>query len=489
MAKIDSTEYLSGLLNELCQLPKETEWVEFKCNNSNPETIGEYISALSNSAALEDKTNAYIVWGINDETHDIEGTDFRPTRAKKGNEELENWLIRLLSPRINIKFIEFEINEKRISMIEIPRTAHQPVRFQSIAYIRVGSYKKKLKDFPEKERELWRIFDVTPFEQQIAIECVSSQDVLTLLDYQNFFNMLDMPLPEKKDYILNRLKDEHMIQKRKGRKWDILNLGAILFANDLSDFRPLDRKAVRVVIYDGDGRIQTIREYQEKKGYAAGFKDLIGYIQTILPLNEVIESALRKNVSMYPEIAIRELVANVIIHQDFTISGTGPMIEIFDRRLEITNPGKPLVDTQRFLDSPPRSRNEDMASFLRRIGICEERGSGVDKVVFQTEFYQLPAPLFEVSGEHTRAVLFAQKPFAEMDKTERTRACYLHACLQNVQRKTMTNATLRERFGIEKKNSSQVSRIISDAVDAGLIKLYNPESGSKRLASYIPFWA
>lgn len=489
MVRNDSPEYLASLLQELRQLPKETEWVEFKCNNANPEEIGEYISALANSAALEGKANAYLVWGIADGTHDVVGTTFRPTQAKKGNEELENWLIRLLSPRIHFRFVEFQADGKLVSMVEIPRAAHQPVQFQGVKYIRVGSYRKKLKDFPEKERELWRIFDVTPFEQQVAAERVTASDVLALLDYPTYFKLLTVPLPETRDGILARLADDHMIEACPGGQWNILNLGAILLASDLSKFRHLARKAVRVIEYDGDGRVRTRREHQGHRGYAAGFEGLIEFLKGMLPENEVIGEALRKTVPMYPELAIRELVANVIIHQDFTVSGTGPLVEVFDGRLEITNPGEPLVDTRRFLDTPPRSRNEALASFLRRVGICEERGSGVDKVVFQTELYQLPAPLFEAVGGHTRAVLFAHKSFAEMDKADRTRACYLHACLQFVKRKRMTNTTLRERFGIEEKNRAQVSRVISDAIEAGVVRPYDPESESRRHASYVPYWA
>ncbi|MBN0308414.1 transcriptional regulator, partial [Pseudomonas aeruginosa] len=102
--------------------------------------------------------------------------------------------------------------------------------------------------------------------------------------------------------------------------------------------------------------------------YALGFEGLIDTLKTLLPANEEIGKAFRKEVPMYPELALRELVANAIIHQDFNLSGTGPMIELFERRMEITNPGVPLVDPQRFLDSPPRSRNEALASFMRRIG-------------------------------------------------------------------------------------------------------------------------
>lgn len=485
----DATDYQTSLLHELRQLPDETEWVEFKCNNGNPEELGEYISALANSAALKGKANAYLVWGVDDVSHDIVGTTFRPTQAKKGGEELENWLIRLLSPRIHFRFVEFMIEGKLVSLVEIPRAAHQPVRFQTAEYIRVGSYKKRLKDYPELERELWRIFDVTPFEHQVAAERVSASDVLTLLDYPSYFTLLEVPLPESRDGILTRLEEDHMIKREHGGHWSILNLGAILFATELTKFRHLARKAVRVIEYEGEGRIRTKREHLGHKGYASGFEGVISFLKAILPENEVIGEALRKNLPMYPELAIRELLANALIHQDFTMTGTGPMVEIFAGRLEITNPGEPLMDTRRFLDTPPQSRNEALASFLRRVRICEERGSGVDKVVFQTEFYQLPAPLFEVVGGHTRVCLFDHKTFAEMDKADRIRACYLHACLRYVQRKRMTNSSLRERFGIEGKNRAQVTRVIADAVDVDLIRPYDPENESRRHASYVPYWA
>ena len=116
---------------------------------------------------------------------------------------------------------------------------------------------------------------------------------------------------------------------------------------------------------------------------------------------------------------------------------------------------------------------------MRRIGVCEERGSGVDKVVFEAEFHQLPAPIFETIQSHTRAVLFAHREFSEMDKDDRVRACYLHACLRYVQREFMTNTTLRDRFGIDAKNSATVSRILRDTLKADLIKCHDDSVGSR----------
>lgn len=196
-----------------------------------------------------------------------------------------------------------------------------------------------------------------------------------------------------------------MIQ-RSDTAFDITNLGALLFARDLSTFDSnLSRKAIRVIIYKGNNRIQAIKESVGQKGYAAGFEGLIKYINGLLPTNEVIGQALRVKQLMYPELAIRELVANSIIHQDLTERGTSPTVEIFENRVEISNPGVPLIDTLRFIDEPPQSRNETMAALMRRLNICEERGSGIDKVIFQVEMFQLPAPEFRVTDNHTIAVL------------------------------------------------------------------------------------
>ena len=488
MSTDKSQDYLVGLVNELRKLPAETGWLEFKENAANPEDIGEYLSALSNTAALNGKANAYLVWGIKDGTHEVTGTAFKPGQTKKGNEDLENWLLRLLSPRLHFRFYEFVFEGKPLVLLEIPRATGKPTQFSGAEFIRVGSYRQKLKDYPDLERELWRIFETTPFEELKAMERVDTAQVLTLLDYPAYFDLLSQPLPADREKILARLVEDRLIVANEAGGWDITNLGAILFAKKLDAFKGLSRKAVRVIVYEGKGRLKTVREQEGGKGYASGFEGLIEFVNALLPRNEVVGKALRKDVPMYPEPAIRELVANALIHQDFSITGSGPMIEIFADRMEITNPGLPLVKTERFLDTPPRSRNETLASLMRRAGICEERGSGVDKVVFQTEFYQLPAPIFETPEGSTRAVLFAHKALNDMDRADRVRACYLHACLRYVERNPMTNSSLRDRFGIEEQNSAIASRIIRDALEDGRVKPYDPDQG-KKYAKYLPFWA
>lgn len=483
-----SAEYSYSLVRELLMLPRESEWVEFKLNNAEPEMIGEYVSALSNAAALVGRATAFIVWGIDDTTHEVIGTTFTPGTTKIGGEELENWLLRLLSPKISFRFHELVYDGKPVVLLEIGAAFRHPVQFKSQEFIRVGSHKVKLKDHPEKERELWRIFDRYPFERGIAAEHKSDEEVLQLLDYASYFELLNLPVPDGRRAIVEAMSRDDLLQVCDAGGWDISNLGAILLAKNLEDFPGLRRKALRIIHYRGNNRLETLREYTEPKGYASGFAGFMKQIMTLVPTAEIIGQAFRRSEPMYPVLAIRELVANALIHQDFFITGAGPTVELFASRIEITNPGAPLVSTERFLDSPPKSRNEGLASLMRRFAICEERGSGIDKVVDQIEQHQLPAPLFESPEGFTRTVVFAHRLLSDMDKRDRVRACYLHACLKYVQHDYLTNTSLRERFGIEEKNSATISRIIKETVGAGLITAYD-ELASRKYMKYIPWWA
>ena len=290
-----------------------------------------------------------------------------------------------------------------------------------------------------------------------------------------------MLLPSKNSILEKLAQEKIIIEKRNG--YYITNIGALLFANDLNDFETLKRKAVRVVIYKGKNKLRTIKEYQSNLGYAVGFEQLADYVNDKLPSNEEIGKVFRKEVRMYPELAVRELIANAIIHQDLNITGTGTMIEIFENRIEFTNPGKPLIDTKRFIDHSPESRNEMMASLMRRMNFCEERGSGIDKVIHEIELYQLPAPEFLSGNNYTRVILYSPKSLRQMSRPDKVRACYQHACLNYVSGEYMTNHSFRERLNIDKKNYSIVSRIIKEAIETGVIVEY------EKSRMYVPYWA
>jgi predicted HTH transcriptional regulator len=343
---------------------------------------------------VHDKDYRSVVFEIDDKTHRIIGTTFSSNQKAKGNEDLIRWLSRLLEPRINFNFHEFEVEGKNIVIVRIKATQNIPIKFKGIRYIRIGSSKKKLVDYPEKERSIWTKSPIKSFENEIAVCNLKPDEVLKLIDYSSYFELTNSSLPGNRNAIFEKFLQERRISKA-GKNYNITNLCAILFARKLDEFESLERKAIRVIVYQGKNKLRTKREQLGQKGYASGFKGLVNYINDQLPSNEEIGKAFRKEVKMYPELAIRELVANAIIHQDFSETGTSPMIEIFEDRVEITNPGKPLISTLRFVDHNPQSRNEKLAHFMRRISICEERGSGIDKVIFECEYFHQPQNLLK----------------------------------------------------------------------------------------------
>jgi ATP-dependent DNA helicase RecG len=206
-----------------------------------------------------------------------------------------------------------------------------------------------------------------------------------------------------------------------------------------------------------------------------------------LPQREVIDGPLRRRELLVPEVAVREAIANSLIHQDFTARGARVMIEIYDRRVEISNPGDPVVAVDRFIDSY-RSRNEQLADLMRRLHICEEKSSGVDRVVRAAEEHHLPAPDFRSGAERTTTVLFGALPFAETNRAERVRATYQHCVLLWIVGQRMTNSTLRQRFGLGERQSPTVSAVISATVKAGLIRP-DEGGGQRKKAGYLPYWA
>jgi len=478
---------LITLLDQLRREPDECEWLEFKYNQTDPDEIGQYISALSNGALLNDKEFGYLVWGVEDKTHNVLGTTFAASKFKIGNQALDMWLAVQLNPRPDFKFYEVHYQGKRVVLLRIRAVTHMPTRWRSVSYIRIGGHKTKLSEHPERERQIWLRSTKTSFELQVVVDSLQIDQVLELIDYPAYFELSKQLLPEK-SAIIDRLCSEKFVIEC-GTKYAITNIGAILFARRLTDFPSLERKRVRVIVYEGKNKVRTQKERVIEQGYANSFESLIMYINDQLPANERIGKVFREEQKMYPTIAIRELVANALIHQDLTTTGDSPMIEIFSDRVEISNPGTPLVDTLRFIDEPPQSRNDMMAALMRRLNICEERGSGIDKVIVSVELFQLPAPEFLGTENHTKAILFAYRTLAKMTKEERIRACYQHACLCIVSNEEMTNTSLRKRFGIESKNAAMASRIISDTLAAKLIQQHDPVSSSRKHSKYLPFWA
>lgn len=351
----------------------------------------------------------------------------------------------------------------------------------------MGSYTKKLSDYPQIQAQLWDKIRNSRFEEQYALQNLTAEEALQKLDYTAYFDIKGEPVPMNKKAILHYMEEEELITKQDSGEYAITNLGAILFAKKLSVFPRLARKAVRVVQYKDKSRLNIVKEDVGITGYAVGFEGLLKFIEALLPSQEVINGAMRETISAYPSIALREVVANALIHQDFSITGTGTVIEIFSNRIEITNPGIPLVDIYRIVDNPPKSRNEKLSSLMRRLRMCEELGTGWDKIIISCELKQLPTPHIDIYEENTKVTLFSKIDFFDLSSQDKLWACYMHSCIRYIQGEFLTNSSLRTRFGLEEKSSASISRLIKKACEKELIKKL--EETAPRHTKYIPAWA
>lgn len=480
-------ENLDLLVNQLCKYPTETPWLEFKHDNYDPKMIGQSISALANSAALHEKDCAYMIWGVHDTTHEIVGTSYNLQTLKKGNQEIENWLRSLLSQNVEFEFHSVKMYNKNVGVLIIYKATNQTVMFERVDYIKSGSYTKKLNDCPSLQAQLWDRLRNYRFEERLAKCDLQLNEALNLINQTTYFEIKNEPQPNTAEGVAHYFLEENILKQQDNGLYAITNLGAILFAKRLADFPRLSRKAIRVVQFEGNNKLQMLKEDIGVKGYVLGYEGLIKYIEALIPTKEVIISALREKETAYPMLAIREAVANALIHQDFSISGTGPVVEIFDNRIEITNPGIPLVDVKRIVDNPPKSRNEKLAELMRRLKMCEELGTGWDKIIISCEIAQLPTPRIEIFEESTRVTLYKEVPFANISPEDKIWACYMHACIKFVQCEHLTNQSLRERFGLSETASAGISRLIKEAVNQGLIKPLDPNT-APRYMKYIPYW-
>ena len=486
---IASDERLLAIIQDLIKAADETEIVEFKENQNSADMIGKLISALSNSAAVQGKPFAYVIWGVRDANRTVVGTRLDPDNEAKGNQGLLLWLSTMLDPTPDFKFETVDFDGNRLVVLKIPAATLAPVEFQQKAYIRVGSATPPLSSQRQIQTALWGRLQTFAWETAVAADFVRSRDVIKLLDFQGYLERTGQAQATDTEDALSRMIADKLIVKVATDRYDILNLGAILFAHSLSDFSSaLQRKGLRFARYDGMGRDDPmILAVDGNKGYAESLIKFTPYLINLLPVVEQYVGAVRKEAKLLPELAIRELLANALIHQDMTATGTGPQVELFSNRVEISNPGEALIRPSRFLDAPPRSRNEQLARMMRRMGLCEERGTGVDKVISEVEKNQLPSPDFRQKPDGMRVVLYGPRAFSDMTQDERLMACYWHAVLLFVREERMTNSTLRLRFGLEDAGSprSQMSKLIKAAQDEGLIKPYDaasPRSG------YIPVW-
>ncbi len=480
------------LIYSLIGHPNETEWLEFKEGNNDPERIGRDISALANTAAMLGRSHGYKIWGVEDQGHALVGTSFDPYHAKgKGNQDLQIWLRTMLSLHASYEFNVIEHDGKKYVVLIIDAALHQPVCFDRAAYIRTGSSTTRLTPGSALELKLWNRLQSEDFESRPAERDCDLSEIEEKIDIDAYFSLLDMRRPSELKTAVDFLMGQGLVSAQDNGRYAINNLGALLVGKQLTSFSGLRKRPIRVVSYYGTDLLDKASDTTFDCGYAIALSRAEEHISSLLPKQDKLDGAFRKLETPYPKQAIRELLSNMVIHQDLADMHSSPVVSVFQGRIEFSNPGMSLVPKEHMLNAQPKSRNAALAGLLRQMHLCEEQGSGWDIVVASCEREHLAAPKVE-SDEAlgTRVTLYEGDAYSRMKKAERKDAVYWHACLMCAKGDSMGNQSLRERFGLDdsRKNMVSISRLIKECCDEGLIKEEDEDAGDK-YRRYIPFWA
>ena len=482
-----TNERLIDIIEECLNLPDETDWVEFKHNNADYNMLWERLCGLSNSACLSWKDYAFLIYWIEDWTLEIKWTDFIPEKKKEGWQPFMFKLSKDIQPDniyVDVKSIKYKWFDLVIFIV--PSANDRPTEFKHKSYLRIGTANPPLSNYPDKERKIWNNVYNKNFEKQISLSWLMKEEIFEYLNINKFLDLMWINKSENDDEVLNHLKQYKIIKKTLSR-YDITNLWALLFANNLSIFESIKSKWVRVVVYDWIDKSANNKSYDWNKWYALWFEDLLKSISLLIPSFEKIVEGRRVPTNVYPSIAIREFVANALIHQDLWISWTSPLIEIYKDRIEITNPGIPLIEINRFIDNWI-SRNEDLSDMMRKIKFCEKLWSWIDKAIIAIEKDKLPAPKIEKLDNYTKVILYSWEKVETLTKEDRIRACFFHCCIRYILKDYMTNSSFRERMNLDDNQHNISWSIISQTVEAWLIKVLDTENKANRYTKYVPYW-
>lgn len=395
---------LQAKLTELLALPQETEWVEFKHNNSEPQMIGEYLSALSNSAALARQTFGYLVWGIEDGTKKIVGTSFKPRNQKAaGNEDLEPWLNRKLAPRVNFGIYEFEANTHPMVLFEIQAANSTPVAFADRRYVRVGSHKKLLAEHPERERQLWLLLS-GPSQDWSAQICAGAS--LKDLD------------PQALAFARQQHKKKHPTLATEVDRWDeatFLNKAKVCINGQVirTALILLGKSEAEHYLSPAIAQISWVLkdEHGTEKDYRHFGPPLILAIDQVFARVRNLMYRYLPDASLFPvEVmqydpwVMRETLHNCIAHQDWSKGGRINVVEGPDSLL-FTNLGTFLpgsVEEAILHDAPlEHYPNRFLAVAMINMNMIDTIGSGIKRMFTTQRQRNFPMPDFDL-GEPGR---------------------------------------------------------------------------------------
>ena len=388
---------LIALIDELRALPRETEWVEFKVNNDAPDDIGEYISALANSACLLDQPFGYLVFGVKDGTHAVVGTAFHPRDVKVGNEEIENWLARLLDPRIDFGIHECDYNGLPVVVLKIDPAHHIPIKFKGEAFIRIGTYKKKLKDYPEKERKIWHKKEKEDWSKGVCEGAtLDDLDPVAIARARDNYKRKN---PAKAAEV-DTWDDATFLNKAKiAIQGKITRTAIILLGKDESEHYLSPSVAWISWILKDEHNVE--KDYDHfRPPFLLNIEEVYAKIRNLKYRYLLDNTLFPAEVAKYEPYVIREALNNCIAHQDYELGGRITVVEGPDDLL-FTNLGSFLPESVEKVieqDSPQEYyRNAFLAEAMVNLNLIDTQGGGIKKMFSLQMGRYFPLPDYDLS--------------------------------------------------------------------------------------------
>ena len=395
---------LKALIDTLLTEPHETEWLEFKCNNKDPERIGKYLSALSNSACIGGRKYGYIVWGIDDETHNIVGTRFKPHAEKKGNRTLEAWLIQLLDSHVHLKIDVYDYDGKSVVIFRIDATTNVPVKFDGHEYIRVSSELQSLAKHPERARLIWNQTKEDWSAEIVDGASLSDLDSGALTMARNAFKE-----KHQNDSFYSEIDewdDWTFLRKTGLASGQQLNRSAILLLGKSESTIYISPFVAQIswILKDSDGIELDYQHFCPP--FLTNVSRLFSRIRN-LTIREMPGGTLFPvEISQYDEWVVREALHNCIAHQDYTLCSKIIVIEHPDGLLFV-NAGRFIpgtVETVLQQDAPQKQYpNRKLADAMVHLNMIDTIGSGIKRMFsFQRRRF-MPMPDFDLDdGKEVR---------------------------------------------------------------------------------------
>lgn len=466
----------------------DEDWVHFASNKLDAESIGRCISALSNAATICGHDYGYLIWELDDNFNAALEKMFDPQISDGTSEKSTKEFCSQIAPSLPISFYRFQIGSENLAVLRIPNAKTRPVCFEGEAYVRVQSEIKLLLELPKIEMKLWLAMASSSRETEPCKEELEPDEALGYLEYTAYYTRRKLPIPTNKEEIVSTFLQERFFSYCDCKKIAITSLGALLFAKDLYDFPTLASKTIRVIRYEGKSRVNALSEVEFHRGYAVDFEEIIRYVGGYQTQREEI-TLTRETRNGFAPVVLREIVANVMVHQDLLDHTSNPMIEIFDGSIDATNPAVLLVDVSRLIDATPVCRNEVLARSMRLLRLIEDRGSGFDRIEEALSQNHNPSLNVRSEGNATRITLLSKDTFANFTETEALNTLYTYCCYGYVNLDVpMNNAFFRNRFGVPEKDAAVISRLLAKAVETNRIKLSSDSTGMRN-RTYLPFWA